>query len=149
MLTTLESTKLTRITNHFFYFICHLVRFCVSVLASGGTSWHEIILKEIFHMLQLIEIFMERSSNGQKDYKVRDDACQIRGYAKLAWVSQRCTSPTSCAASVWIHEGKSHSFILLQGALVCETALHRAHMALLLAVGNWRLIHVPWFPVNG
>lgn len=35
-------------------------------------------------MLKLIEIFMEQSSNGQKDYKVRDDACHVRGYAKLA-----------------------------------------------------------------
>lgn len=57
-----------------------------------------------------------------------------------------CIRHTARAAGVRIHEGEGHPFILLQGALVCEAALHGAHMALLLPVGDGRLIHVPRFP---
>lgn len=53
---------------------------------------------------------------------------------------------TARAAGVRIHEGEGHPFVLLQGALVCEAALHGAHMALLLSVCDWRLIHVHRFP---
>lgn len=64
-----------------------------------------------------------------------------------------CTLSVFCltagAAGVRIHEGKGHPFILLQSALVCETALHGAHMALLLPVGNGCLIHIHWFPIHG
>lgn len=47
-----------------------------------------------------------------------------------------------------IHEGESHPLILLQGALVGKTALHGAHVALLLAISNGGLIHVHGFPVH-
>lgn len=53
---------------------------------------------------------------------------------------------TAGAAGVRVHEGEGHPFILLQGALVCEAALHGAHMALLLPVCDGRLIHVHRFP---
>lgn len=53
---------------------------------------------------------------------------------------------TTRAAGVRIHEGEGHPFILLQGALVCEAALHGPHMALLLPVCDGRLIHVHRFP---
>lgn len=56
---------------------------------------------------------------------------------------------TARAAGVRIHEGEGHPFILLQGALVCEAALHGAHMALLLPVCDGRLIHVHRFPSYG
>lgn len=63
----------------------------------------------------------------------------------LEWSCARI-GHTACAAGVRIHEGEGHPFILLQGALVCEAALHGAHMALLLPVGDGRLIHVHRFP---
>lgn len=55
-------------------------------------------------------------------------------------------SRTACATGVSIHEGKGHPFILLQGALICETALHGTQVALLLPVRYGRLVHVDRFP---
>lgn len=60
-----------------------------------------------------------------------------------------CIRHTARAAGVRIHEGEGHPFILLKGALVCEAALHGAHMALLLPVCDGRLIHVHRFSSYG
>lgn len=61
--------------------------------------------------------------------------------SRRAW-----TRRTARAAGVRVHEGEGHPLVLLQGALVCEAALHGAHVALLLPVGDGRLVHVPRFP---
>lgn len=63
-------------------------------------------------------------------------------HSRISW----CVTHTACATGVCIHEGKSHPFIFLQCALICETALHGTQVTLLLPVGYGRLVHVHRFP---
>lgn len=56
---------------------------------------------------------------------------------------------TASAASMGVHKWQGHPLVLLQSALISETALHGAHhITLLLPVCNGGLIHVHRLPTE-